>query len=65
MGVESGQSGKDEQEGFKLIFMGAIQGIRNPKAHGLVQQENPDRAFEYLAFASLLMHRLDNGLPGP
>lgn len=62
VGLEPGQSGKDEQEGFKLIFMGAIQGIRNPKAHGLVQQESPERAFEYLSFASLLMHRLDDAL---
>lgn len=62
VGLEPGQSGRDEQEGFKLVFMGAIQGIRNPKAHGLVRQESPHRAFEYLAFASLLMHRLDDGL---
>ena len=30
--VEQGQNGKDEQEGFRFIFMGIIQGIRNPKA---------------------------------
>jgi len=60
--LEPGQSGKDEQEGFKLIFMGATQGIRNPKAHDRVRQESPERALEYLAFASLLMRRLDDGL---
>lgn len=64
VGLEPGQSGRDEQEGLKLIFMGAIQGIRNPKAHGIVEQESAERAFEYLAFASLLLHRLDDAVDG-
>ncbi len=58
--VESGQSGKDEQRGFMFLFMGAIVGIRNPKGHGFVEQKDPQRALEYLAFASLLMRRLDD-----
>jgi uncharacterized protein (TIGR02391 family) len=53
-------SDRNEQEGFKLIFMGASQGIRNPKAHDVVAPIDEDRAFEYLAFASLLMRRLDD-----
>jgi uncharacterized protein (TIGR02391 family) len=53
-------SDRDEQEGFALIFMGAMLGIRNPKAHDLMTPIDPDRAFEYLAFASLLMRRLDD-----
>jgi uncharacterized protein (TIGR02391 family) len=53
-------SDRDEQEGFGLIFMGAMQGVRNPKAHDLMTPIDPDRAFEYLAFASLLMRRLDD-----
>jgi uncharacterized protein (TIGR02391 family) len=53
-------SDRDEQEGFGLIFMGAMQGIRNPKAPDLMTPIDPDRAFEYLAFASLLMRRLDD-----
>jgi uncharacterized protein (TIGR02391 family) len=53
-------SERNEQEGFKLIFMGASQGIRNPKAHDLVAPIDEDRALEYLAFASLLMRRLDD-----
>ena len=56
----SGRSGQDEQEGFKLIFMGAMQGIRNPKGHELIEQTDAERTFEYLAFASLLMRRLDD-----
>jgi uncharacterized protein (TIGR02391 family) len=61
---EGGRSGDDEQEGFKLIFMGAIQGIRNPKGHELIDLRDPQRALEYLAFASLLMRRLEDGLRG-
>lgn len=56
----SGRSGQDEQEGFKFIFMGTMQGIRNPKGHELIQQTEPEPTLEYLAFASLLMRRLDD-----
>ena len=54
------QTGKDEQEGFRFIFMGAMRGIRNPKGHDMIEQRDPERALEYLALASLLMHRLDD-----
>ncbi len=47
-------------EGFKLLFMGAMQGVLNPKAHDLFDQLAEDRALDYLAFASLLMRRLDD-----
>jgi uncharacterized protein (TIGR02391 family) len=53
-------SARDEQEGFRFLFMGAMRGIRNPKAHDFVEQDDPNRTLEYLAFASLLMHRLDD-----
>jgi uncharacterized protein (TIGR02391 family) len=53
-------SEQDEREGFQLVFMGVMQGIRNPKAHELNDPLDPDRAFEYLAVASLLMRRLDD-----
>lgn len=58
--VEQGQSGKDEQEGFRLIFMGLVQGIRNPKGHELIKQSDAQRALEYLAIASVLFRRLDD-----
>lgn len=58
--VEAGRAGLDEQEGFTLIFMGVMQGIRNPKAHLLIEQEDQQRAFEYLAMASILLRRLDD-----
>jgi hypothetical protein len=52
-------SARDEQVGFKMMLMGAMNSIRNPKAHGAVDQRDPVRTFEYSAFASLLLHRLD------
>jgi uncharacterized protein (TIGR02391 family) len=57
--TEPGRSGHDEQVGFKLILMGAMTGIRNPKAHEFVDQRDPIRTFEFLGFASLLLHRID------
>ena len=53
------QSDKDEQEGFKFLFMGAMVGIRNPKAHDSIIQKDPHRTLEYLSFASLLMRRIE------
>ena len=58
--AEQGQSGRDEQEGFRFIFMGVIQGIRNPKGHELVKQSDAQRTLEYLAIASVLFRRLDD-----
>lgn len=54
------QSDKDEQVGFMLLFSGAAIGIRNPKAHDLVEQDDKYKTLYYLAFASLLLERLDN-----
>jgi len=56
---EAGASGRDEQIGFRLMLMGAMTGIRNPKAHEVVDQQDPVTTMEYLAFASLLLSRLD------
>jgi len=55
------QSDRDEQEGFKFLFMGAMVGIRNPEAHDNVIQTDPYRTLEYLSFASLLMKRVEEG----
>lgn len=60
MTTKEGQAGRDEQDGWRYLFAGALQGIRNPKAHGLVVQDNPGRTFECLSLASLLMRRLDD-----
>jgi uncharacterized protein (TIGR02391 family) len=52
---------RDEQEGFRFLYMGAAVGIRNPKAHKLIPQTNPYHTLEYLALASLLFRRIDEG----
>jgi uncharacterized protein (TIGR02391 family) len=49
----------DEAEGFKFLFMGATQGLRNPRAHGADLQTDQQEAMEMLATASLLMRALD------
>lgn len=53
------QTGRDIQAGFRFLFMGAVQGIRNPDAHELFQALDAEEALETLAFASMLMRRLD------
>lgn len=51
----------DEQRGFKHLFMGAMMGIRNPKAHENIIQVDKNRTLEYLAFISLLFRRAEEG----
>jgi len=51
------QSGKNIQEGYSHIFAGAMQGIRNPKAHEnlIISKE---RGVHFLFMCSLLMYIL-------
>jgi uncharacterized protein (TIGR02391 family) len=56
------ESERDEQNGFALLLSGAALGIRNPKAHDLVSQEDKHRTLEYLSLASLLLSRIDERL---
>jgi uncharacterized protein (TIGR02391 family) len=56
----STQAEVDEQKGFAFIFKGAMLGVRDPKAHALFEHLEERRALDYLAFASLLMRRLDD-----
>ncbi len=51
----------DEQRGFRFLFMGAMTGIRNPKAHEIIIQHDRNRTLEYLAFISLLFRRAEEG----
>ncbi len=60
LSVESGVSGEDEQAGLRFVFAGVMRGIRNPKGHELVEQDDPQRAIEYLAMISILFRRLDD-----
>jgi len=50
----------DEQLGFMWMFSGAVMGIRNPKAHRLIPQTDPQRTLEWLSFASVLLRVLDD-----
>lgn len=43
----------DEQKGFMMMFAGAVAGLRNPRAHKLIQ-DDPERALEFIAYVSLL-----------
>jgi uncharacterized protein (TIGR02391 family) len=52
-------SRRNDQKGFMQIFKGAYQGIRNPKAHSLTHKLNPQKAAQYLIFASLLARRIE------
>ena len=49
----------DEREGFKFLFMGGAQALRNPRGHGPSLQTGEQEAIEMLATASLLMRALD------
>ena len=51
---------KDEQEGFRFIFMGVMKGIRNPIAHKDINCDDPVLALKYLCMISLLFEKLDN-----
>lgn len=41
-----------------MLFAGAVAGLRNPRAHALIQ-DDPERALEFIAFVSLLAKLLD------
>jgi uncharacterized protein (TIGR02391 family) len=55
------ETDRNEQEGFMHLFMGAMQGIRNPEAHEIRDLKDPIMTLEYLALASLLLRKLDEG----
>ncbi|HRW99088.1 MAG TPA: TIGR02391 family protein [Cyclobacteriaceae bacterium] len=52
------ESGRNDQKGFIQILNGCYLGIRNPKAHSLVNDINKQDAAQYLVFASLLVKRI-------
>ena len=55
------ESGKNVQEGYMQIFAGAMQGIRNPKAHENMYISR-DEAVKRLIIASLLMDKIDEAI---
>jgi len=52
------QTERDIQDGYMHMFAGAMLGIRNPKAHANETITKED-ALRKLAFASMLMYKLD------
>lgn len=55
------QSDQDEQQGFMMMFSGAVAGLRNPRAHKLIK-DDPERTLEFIAFVSLLAKLLDGAV---
>lgn len=55
----SNPSEQDEQRGYRFIFAGAIVAIRNPGGHEITLSDDPDVCLDHLAFASLLLRRLE------
>ncbi len=54
----TGQAAEDEREGFRLLFIGAMLGLRAPHSTGRAVPATVDETWEYLAVASMLMRRL-------
>jgi len=52
-------SEKDEQEGYRFMFAGAMKGIRNPRAHEPTIVDDPDICLDHLSFITLLLRRLE------
>lgn len=56
---QTNDSEKSQQQGMMYLFSGAMLALRNPRAHGLVD-DHPQRAIEYLSFISMLAKSLDD-----
>jgi uncharacterized protein (TIGR02391 family) len=56
-------SEKDEQEGYKFIFAGAVLAIRNPRGHEVNLPDSPSLCLDHLSLASLLLRRLEDVKP--
>jgi uncharacterized protein (TIGR02391 family) len=55
----TGQAATDEREGFRLLFIGAMLGLRAPHEAAGGMTATLEEVVEYLAVASMLMRRLD------
>lgn len=55
----SNSSEIDEQKGYRFLFSGAVMAIRNPRGHEVNVHDDPDTCLDHLAFASLLLRRLE------
>ena len=52
-------SEKDEQKGYQFLFAGSMLAIRNPRGHEFGLKDSPDACLDHLAFASMLLRRLE------
>jgi uncharacterized protein (TIGR02391 family) len=52
------------QTGYMEVFAGAMTGIRNPKAHGMVQLDR-HRCIHFLFLVSLLAYKVDEAVDAP
>lgn len=50
---------KDEQKGFRFIFAGGVQAIRNPRGHEYRVVDDPETCLDHLSFISMLLRRLE------
>ena len=55
------QSDMDEQKGFMMMFSGSVAGLRNPRAHKIIE-DDPEKALEFIAFISLLAKLADQAM---
>lgn len=56
-------SDKDEQEGYRFIFAGVMRGIKDPKSHDDIIQNDPKRTLQLLSLANLLIQIVDASIP--
>jgi len=52
-------SKKNEQEGYRHIFAGAMRGIRNLRAHSIIP-DTMNECLDHLSIASALMRKIDD-----
>lgn len=52
-------SEQNEQEGYKFIFAGAMQGIRNPRGHNTGVSDDTDTCLDHLSLCSMLLRKLE------
>ena len=53
------ESEKSEQQGMMFLYVGAMLALRNPRAHGIVEDE-PEKALDLIVFLSFLAKSLDS-----
>jgi len=61
----SDETKRNEQIGFMEMLAAFAKGVRNPLAHTHGKLEESQKAFEYLALASLFCRRIDDATPKP